>query len=351
MRQVIYITLKNVCIYLLLFACSISLSTSVQIRIIFFFLRNGHATGASVVLVVVVGGNGPVSHHAAAIFLHLDGGHVAAFVDNLLSLFLARHQDAGRSGRIREGILLHFEQSTLVGHEGHDEPFGTKGPHHIVNQGTVRRHLLVRLKASIRRTTLGRNVNRRVGTKQDGIHGIPTGLKRPCVNNGTGTERINARFGSLQVRNAFRLLILGFLVFFFFHGRTFRIAMLVRLVVGVIKDLGDRGVNVKHHDIQDTVSVHHVAHSVVSHKDEPMVRGDGTEGVAAPVESFAEVAVSVEIIQLLVKGLVGKGLVPGKVKVFAAVPDPINLQSQLPSQINQSPNATEERRGAARLED
>ena len=63
------------------------------------------------------------------------------------------------------------------------------------------------------------------------------------------------------------------------------------------------------------------------------------------------VAVTVEIFEFLVEGLVRKGLIAGKIEILARVSHPINLQSQLFAQLNQQGNAAQERRRATGLQD
>ncbi len=173
-------------------------------------------------------------------------------------------------------------------------------------------------------------MNGRIGSKQDGIHGISTGFKGTPINDGSRTEGVNSGFVCLFLGNSLDFVFLGF--------------SLDRVVIVVVKEVGNVRINVKHHDVQNSVGVNLErlgANGMIGYIDEPMVRGDGPKCVAISIQTVAEIAVAVEILQFLVKGLVRPRLISGKVEVLAAVSNPINLQSQFEPEIDQDGDASQ----------
>mmetsp|Transcript_11482 Transcript_11482/g.27074 ORF Transcript_11482/g.27074 Transcript_11482/m.27074 type:complete len:200 (+) Transcript_11482:874-1473(+) len=82
-----------------------------------------------------------------------------------------------------------------------------------------------------------------------------------------------------------------------------------------------------------------------------MVVCDRAERISIAIEALAEVAVAVQIVQLLVKGLVRERLVTGEAKIFAAISHPVQFQSQTTAQLDEDGKAAEEGSRTARLED
>jgi hypothetical protein len=89
---------------------------------------------------------------------------------------------------------------------------------------------------------------------------------------------------------------------------------------------------------------------MIGNKDKPMIRRDRSESVSIPIKPLAEIAVAVEVVQLLEEGLVRELLVARKVEILPAVTYPINLEAQKFSKLNQNGNASKQRSSSARLE-
>jgi hypothetical protein len=124
------------------------------------------------------------------------------------------------------------------------------------------------------------------------------------------------------------------------------------LVLVVIEQVSNRLVNVKHHNVENTISIDLrclTAEGMIGNKDKPMIRRDRSEGVSTAIKAFAEIAVAVEVVQLLKEGLVGELLVARKVEILPAVTHPINLEAQKLSKLDQNGNASKQRSSSASL--
>jgi len=217
------------------------------------------------------------------------------------------HIDARIIRRICQGILLDFFHGTFVRHERQDETLGTEGTNDIRNETLVRANLLVRFKRCIRRSRFGCDVNRRVGTEEDRIHRVATWFKGTWINQGARAQRVDTRDDRLFTGDTFRFLFLRF-------------AFNVALVLIIIEELGNRFVDIEHHDVEDTVGIDLQpmrAHRLVGHKDEPVVPREGSQGIPIAIQALAQRTVRVKVFQLLVEGLVWEGLVAGEVEVLA----------------------------------
>jgi hypothetical protein len=180
----------------------------------------------------------------------------------------------------------------------------------------------------------------RIGVEEDGIHRISTRFKGARINGRPGDEVIDPSGLSLLHANA-----LGGLLLRFIWSNPGMILVIVKL-------LRHRLIDIEHHDIEHTIGIVilHIPLGMIRHKHEPVIARHGSESVPIPVETFAQITMTVEIIHLLVERTVWEHLIPREIKVLAVVPHPIDLEADFTTQFNKRGDASEEGGGTARFE-
>mmetsp|Transcript_28627 Transcript_28627/g.42360 ORF Transcript_28627/g.42360 Transcript_28627/m.42360 type:complete len:206 (+) Transcript_28627:393-1010(+) len=191
------------------------------------------------------------------------------------------HRNAGFGTRIGQRIFLHLCQATHIRHERHHKSSRFESSDNIVDDGSVRYNLLIGFKASVRRSVFGGDMHGTVGTKENRIHTVSARFKRTGVDDCSWDERINTSFLGHGDTNAATGLFLRFV-------------FLSRFVLIVVKGFSYGYINVKHHNVQHTIGIGVIAsaNGLISDEDKPMVRSNGTESVAIPLQPFAEFAMA-----------------------------------------------------------
>mmetsp|Transcript_8991 Transcript_8991/g.16956 ORF Transcript_8991/g.16956 Transcript_8991/m.16956 type:complete len:280 (+) Transcript_8991:204-1043(+) len=265
--------------------------------------------------------NRPISHHAAAITLHFDGGNIGPLINQpSIVLGLGRHSNLGKLACIQQWITLDLPQSSLISHEGHYKPPWTKSPDDIVDERRIGCQFLIGLKTGIRRSFLGSNVHGVIGLVQNCIHGVSTRFKCTCIKQCSRTKSINSCCFGLFHRNSLHCLLLCLTLF-------------LPLIFIIVKQVCYVQIKVKHHNVQYPIVFHIwlATNSLISHKHKPVVIGNGPKSIPISVQLFTKSLVPIEVFQLLGEASMGKTLIIWEVKVLTTVSNPVQLQVKPPS--------------------